>query len=189
MASPLLLSFLDTYSLSVSSLGCKALCIVISFLVFWPICWSSSIDCFNNGPENLLSLVSSSFLVSLRYSFVIFFFPLRLFDDVHFQYLQVFSFFQNVLILSWFDHSFNIIIIIAVVVVVFYHYLLIRVFHISISWWSFTGVWVTASLLKSLGFFSVFWPFSIMLKFGWSPLVRQLPCSPVLILWYFWYSN
>ena len=24
-----------------------------------------------------------------------------------------------------------------------------RVFHISVSWWSFTGVWVTASLLKS----------------------------------------
>ena len=37
-----------------------------------------------------------------------------------------------------------------------------RVFHISISWWSFTGVWVTASLLKSPGLFSGFWPFSIM---------------------------
>ena len=27
-----------------------------------------------------------------------------------------------------------------------------RVFHISVSWWSFTWVWVTASLLKSPGF-------------------------------------
>ena len=52
--------------------------------------------------------------------------------------------------------------------------LLIRVFHISVSWWSFTGVWVAASLLKSPGLFSVFWPFSIMLLFGWSPLGRQL---------------
>ena len=43
-----------------------------------------------------------------------------------------------------------------------YYYLLIWVFHISLSWWSFTGVWRTASLLKSLGLFSVFWPFSIM---------------------------
>ena len=40
--------------------------------------------------------------------------------------------------------------------------LFIRVFHISVSWWFFTGVWVTASLLKPPGLFSVFWPFSIM---------------------------
>ena len=44
-----------------------------------------------------------------------------------------------------------------------------RVF--SISWWFFTGVWVTASLLKSPGLFSVFWPSSIVLSFGWSPLI------------------
>ena len=56
----------------------------------------------------------------------------------------------------------------------YYYYLLIRVFHISISWWSFTGDWVTANLLKSPGLFSVFWPFSIMLLFGWSPLGHQL---------------
>ena len=52
--------------------------------------------------------------------------------------------------------------------------LFIRVFNISVSWWYFTGDWVTASLLKSPGLFSVFWPFSIMLLFGWSPLGRQL---------------
>ena len=38
-----------------------------------------------------------------------------------------------------------------------------RVFHISFSWWIFTGVWVIASLLKSPGLFSVYWPFSKML--------------------------
>ena len=37
-----------------------------------------------------------------------------------------------------------------------YYFFLIRVFYISISWWSFTGVWVTASLLKCPGHFSVF---------------------------------
>ena len=58
----------------------------------------------------------------------------------------------------------------------YYYYLLpFRVFHISVSWWFFPGVWVTASLLKSPGLFSVFWPFSIMLSFGWFPLVCQLP--------------
>ena len=52
-------------------------------------------------------------------------------------------------------------------------------FHISVNSWSFTGVWVTASLLKSPELFSVFWPFSMVLLFGWSPLVRQLPSPPV----------
>ena len=41
-----------------------------------------------------------------------------------------------------------------------------RVFHISFSWWFFTGVWVTASLLRSPGLVSGFWPFSAMLSFG-----------------------
>ena len=39
----------------------------------------------------------------------------------------------------------------------------LRVFHISYHWWFFTRVWMTASLLKFPGFFSVFWPISIML--------------------------
>ena len=43
------------------------------------------------------------------------------------------------------------------------YYLLIKVFHISFSWWSFAGVWMTASLLKSPGLFSVFLPFSTMM--------------------------
>ena len=60
----------------------------------------------------------------------------------------------------------------------YYYYLLIRVFPISLHWWSFTGDWVTASPLKSPGLFSVFWPFSIMQLFGWSPLGRQLPNLP-----------
>ena len=65
------------------------------------------------------------------------------------------------------------------------HLLLLRniifsfgVFHISISQWSFTGVSVTASHLKSPGLFSVFWPFSIMLSFGWFPFGRQLSSPP-----------
>ena len=36
-------------------------------------------------------------------------------------------------------------------------------FHISVSWWSFTSVWVKISFLKSLGLFSVFWPILTML--------------------------
>ena len=37
-------SFLNTYSLSISSLWCKALCIIMGFLVLWSICWSSSLS-------------------------------------------------------------------------------------------------------------------------------------------------
>ena len=55
-----------------------------------------------------------------------------------------------------------------------YYLLLIRVFHLSESWWSFTGDWVTTSLVKSPELFSVLWPFSVMLLFGCSPLSRQL---------------
>ena len=32
----------------------------------------------------------------------------------------------------------------------YYYYLIIGVFHISVSWWFFTWVWVTASLLRTL---------------------------------------
>ena len=68
--------------------------------------------------------------------------------------------------------------------VCYYYYSLIRAFHICVSRWFFTGVWVTASLLKSPGLFSVFRPFSIMLSFGWFPLVHQLPSplAPLVIL-------
>ena len=83
LVSNLPLSFLDTYSLSMSSLGHNALCMVISFLVFRSICLSSSQIYFKNDPKYLMretaevfipfifSLVSCSFLV-LRYSFLIF---------------------------------------------------------------------------------------------------------------------
>ena len=37
----------------------------------------------------------------------------------------------------------------------------LRVF-LGLSWWSFTEIWVTASLFKPSGLFSVFWLFSIM---------------------------
>ena len=67
----------------------------------------------------------------------------------------------------------------------YYHYYyycsLIRAFHISNSRWFFTEVWVTAGLSKSPGLFLVFWQFSTMLSFGWSPLVRQTP-SPLVPL-------
>ena len=40
--------------------------------------------------------------------------------------------------------------------------ILLRVSHTSDSRWFLTGVWVTASLLKSLGPFSVFWPILVI---------------------------
>ena len=84
LVSPLSLYFLDTYSLSKLSLGYKALCMIIRFLVPRSICLRSSLVNFN-GPEHLTrrtaqvfisfimfpwySFVSSCFLVFLRYSF------------------------------------------------------------------------------------------------------------------------
>ena len=105
-ASHLPPSFRDIYRLSTSFLGCKALCIIITFLVLWCLCLSSSLVHFKNGPEYLMSgtalvfipfisfllysLVLSSFLVHLRYSLKFFFLHHHLFDGVYFQYSQVF---------------------------------------------------------------------------------------------------
>ena len=167
----------------------------------------------------LCDLVLYSFLLLMRYS-LLFFFHLRMFDGVCFQYSQVFvsflfsmrsNFFLD--LVDLFHLSFvvfnfitsmvhfsmqnsipiSLLYILTAIIsnsfsflanrlmstlhirwLVLLLLLLIRVFHISVSWWSFTGDWVTASLLKSPGLFSVFWPFSIMLLFGWSPLSRQL---------------
>ena len=44
-------------------------------------------------------------------------------------------------------------------------------FSTNVSRGFFTGVWKTASLLKSAGLFSVFWPILVMLQSGWSPFV------------------
>ena len=111
-------SFLDTYSLSMSPLGCKALSIVISFLVLWSICWSSLIH-FKSILQGglvftplmrflLQNFVSRSFLVHSRYSFLI--------------YSFIFVFLWRPLSISPY---------------------FLRVFHTS--WSFFTGAWVTAS--------------------------------------------
>ena len=59
-------------------------------------------------------------------------------------------------------------------------------FFISVNWWSFTGVWVKASLLKSPGLFSVFWLISILMLFGLSPLVFLFSSPPVLVPIFCW---
>ena len=70
----------------------------------------------------------------------------------------------------------------------YYYYSLIRAFHISVSRWFFTGVWVTASLLKSPGLFLVFWPFSAMVSTrpptskSFSPFSNPLITVPILLL-------
>ena len=46
-------SLLDIYTLSMSSLGCNALCMIISFLDLWSVGFSSYLALFKNGPENL----------------------------------------------------------------------------------------------------------------------------------------
>ncbi len=91
-----------------------------------------------------------------------------------------FPFLSQVHVLSW---DIILIIIIIIIIIIIYSF---RVFHISASWWSSTGIWVTASLFKSPGLFSVFRPFSLMLSFGWSPHFRQLPTQSCLALYSFW---
>ena len=72
-----------------------------------------------------------------------------------------------------------IIMIIIIIIIIIYSF---TVFHISVSWWFLTGVWVTLSLLKSPGLVSGFWSFLAMLSFGKSLPVRQLPSPPGLLI-------
>ena len=89
-----------------SSLGCKTLCMVFSFLVLCSICLSSSLVHFKKGPEYLTrgkaqvfiplmrflfySLLTSSFLVLLRYFLKTFSFISTCFC-VKLKYSQVFE--------------------------------------------------------------------------------------------------
>ena len=121
-ACPLPPSFLDSHNLPASSLEFKASYIVISFLVLWSSCWSSSLAFFRNGSEYYTrgavqvfkhlkkflqySLVSSSFLVLQRYCFffllspLVFWCQLPIFPSIlKFLFLQAFWFFLNLVVL------------------------------------------------------------------------------------------
>ena len=66
--------------------------------------------------------------------------------------------------LSFFSHSFRFILWSTGTAYYYYYYFTpLRIIHYYVSWLFSTGVWVTISLLKSLGLFLVFWPISIML--------------------------
>ena len=109
------------HRLKTSSLVCKALCIVIRFLVLCSIYSSSSLVHFNNSPEYLTwgtaqvftpficfllySLVSSTFLLLQRFTFLCFsFISSCLIVSVSniSQYLHVFFFFSERFKFSWF---------------------------------------------------------------------------------------
>ena len=109
-------SSLDTYSLSMSSLGCKALCIFMSFLVLTlgltnvpSILRGRTAQLFISLIRYLLcSLVSSNFHVLLRYSLNIFFLwtplvswhPLLIFPSTcMLTFLQAFWFFRDLVVL------------------------------------------------------------------------------------------
>ena len=66
----------------------------------------------------------------------------------------------------------------------YYHYYSYSwwVFHVSVSWWFFTGVWVTASLFKFPGLFSVFWPISYYSCYYYSTPFRDFHTS---VSWWF----
>ena len=69
-----------------TSLKCKALCIVMSFLVLWFICWSSSLIHFKNGPKYLSMGTIQLFIPLMR------FLPCGLVSDSFFRSPEVFFF-------------------------------------------------------------------------------------------------
>ena len=68
----------------------------------------------------------------------------------------------------------SILALIIVVIIIIIIIMSLKIFHSRLSWWSSTGVGVTASLLMSPGLFSVFWLTLLMQSFEWSPLNRHL---------------
>ena len=73
-------SFLDIYSLSMSSLGCKDLCIVINIFVFLSIL-SFSLVHFKNDPKYLTRSNAQLFIPLMRFllqTFVLISFVVRL---------------------------------------------------------------------------------------------------------------
>ena len=77
LTSPLPRSFLDTcqwhMSVSMSFMRFNTFCLVISFLVLWSICLSSSLVYFNNGPKYLTTGIVQDFIPFItfqRYNFV-----------------------------------------------------------------------------------------------------------------------
>ena len=83
--------------------------------------------------------------------------------------------------------SFNFTVFLIIIIII-----IIEVFVCnSTSWWLITWVWVTGSLFKSTGLFSVFRPISIMLWFGWAQLILLFVRLPVAvpILWWLYQEH
>ena len=61
------------------------------------------------------------------------------------------------------------------------YYYSLRCFPTSVSWRSLTEVWVTTSLLKSPGLFSVFWAILTMLSVRWSSVRPPISNTSIII--------
>ena len=112
LASYLPLSFLGTCSPSTSSLWCKNLSIVISFLVLWYICFWTSLVHFKKSLEYLTRWAAHVFIPFIRYMLCSF--PVK--NETYLGILEAYtaskipkylydSFSLNVLIFSWFGCS------------------------------------------------------------------------------------
>ena len=91
LASPSPPSFLGPYSLRVSYLGCKALFIVISSLVYWSTYWIPNFVDFKNRPEYLTCGTAQEFI------------PLDVIADAEFSY-EKFSRSSEILLCYFFFH-------------------------------------------------------------------------------------
>ena len=157
--------FFPLFHVHMSSVGCKFLCIVISFLAFWFIFLSSLVH-FKNGPEYLSrktvqvfillmgvllkSLVSRSVLVRLRYSYI--FSPisacLMVSTPNTFKYLYFF-YSPSILILSWKGSSIPFVIgLFPLLVISMAHFSVLN--FIPISW-----LYFVIACISSLQFFFI----------------------------------
>ena len=133
------------------SVECKAICIGINFLVLLSILLCSSLVQFKKGPEYFTMEIDQVLIPFLNPKFH----SNILAVDFNSYYNAFQPFFH-----TWSGLYFLATLYTCNLLYYYYYCYLWRVFHIS--WWFFTGVWVTVSFLNSPGLFLVFWPISVM---------------------------
>ena len=173
-----------TYSLPISYVGCKALYIVINFLVLWPIYLSSSFINFKNFPEYLTRWTTQVFILLMRFlqqrrfsyfflsSLLVWWYPLPILQSIrHFSFLSAFWFFPDLVVLFF--------------LLFFVFHFIMSIANFSIpnsipsSWQHILIVYIRVS--NSFSFWASSWILSMYINF-FLPLSKMAACLQVISL-------
>ena len=150
---------------------------------------------FQWGNICFLAAILTSLTTSVLFNYLLFCSPFFLLFNFCFFLFLLFLFFLLLLLLHLFFHfylfssTFSSLYLLFLQTSLFLFFFLIlllfKLFNPSITRWSFTGGWVTASLLKFSGHFWIFYLILTLLWPGWSQFFVWFPIPPVFFpsLW------